>query len=101
MLLIACVLNTVRVRATTAASRLSQKRLLAGYQDVAIDHPEQQNPVIVIPGILGSRLVHKATSDVVWGGETRAGFCDITDVDQLRPSAARWMMARLRTMAAR
>ena len=36
------------------------------YDAVAKDHPER-NPVVVIPGILGTKLVHGETGQVTWG----------------------------------
>lgn len=37
------------------------------YNRAAADHGPHRNPVIVIPGILGSRLVAEDTGEVVWG----------------------------------
>lgn len=37
------------------------------YNQAAMHHDETRNPVIVIPGILGSRLVEEDTGRVVWG----------------------------------
>ncbi|MEQ9461191.1 MAG: hypothetical protein RIG82_09595 [Phycisphaeraceae bacterium] len=37
------------------------------YTPTAMHHGPDRNPVIVIPGILGSRLVDDATGKVVWG----------------------------------
>ncbi len=43
------------------------------YDDVAHLPDTERNPVIVIPGILGSRLVDKQTGEVVWGEMGPAG----------------------------
>jgi pimeloyl-ACP methyl ester carboxylesterase len=40
------------------------------YNRAARHHDKQRNPVIVIPGILGSRLVEAGSSTVVWGAFT-------------------------------
>ncbi len=37
------------------------------YDRVASHHDEMRNPVIVIPGILGSKLVNSQTGEVTWG----------------------------------
>lgn len=41
------------------------------YNRSAQDHGPARNPVILIPGILGSTLEEKQTGEVVWGGFTR------------------------------
>ena len=43
------------------------------YDDLAHLPDTERNPVIVIPGILGSRLVDKETDEVVWGEMGPAG----------------------------
>ena len=43
-----------------------------------------RNPVVVIPGIMGSRLRDRTTGRLLWGGATKQGFADPTDADQLR-----------------
>lgn len=48
---------------------------------------QTRNPVIVIPGILGSRLIDPATQRILWGGKTRAGFADQKDPHQARQIA--------------
>lgn len=37
------------------------------YNEVARYHDQQRNPIVVIPGLLGSKLVDPATGQVVWG----------------------------------
>ncbi|MEM7626384.1 MAG: hypothetical protein AAF333_12380 [Planctomycetota bacterium] len=46
-----------------------------------------RNPVIVIPGILGSRLIDPESEKILWGGKTRAGFADQNDPKQARQVA--------------
>jgi hypothetical protein len=41
--------------------------LNALYGEAAKHHHEYRNPVIVIPGILGSKLVDRASGQAVWG----------------------------------
>ena len=41
------------------------------YNRAAQYHGPERNPVIVIPGVLGSKLVEQPTRDVVWGAFTR------------------------------
>lgn len=51
----------------------------------AIDQTVQtRNPVIVIHGILGSRLIDVETKHTLWGGPDRNQFVDPTDAEQLR-----------------
>ncbi len=54
----------------TGCHSLKQKRQVSLgeiYDDVAHLPDTERNPVIVIPGILGSRLVDQQTGEVVWG----------------------------------
>ncbi len=37
------------------------------YNRAAEYHDEHRNPVIVIPGVLGSKLIHSETGELVWG----------------------------------
>ena len=39
------------------------------YGHLTKDHGPHRNPVIVIPGILGSQLRHRETGQLVWGGD--------------------------------
>lgn len=48
--------------------------LVALYGDVAKYESPDRDPVIVIPGILGTRLVDDATGKVVWGAFSREGI---------------------------
>ncbi len=43
-----------------------------------------RNPVVVIPGIMGSRLRDRTSGRLLWGGATKREFADPTDADQLR-----------------
>jgi pimeloyl-ACP methyl ester carboxylesterase len=52
------------------------------YDRAAMDHDPLRNPVIVIPGILGSRLVDSESGRVVWGAFDRMS------VDPARPADA-------------
>ena len=54
----------------TGCQSLKQRRQVSLgeiYDDLAKLPDTERNPVIVIPGILGSRLVDEQTSEVVWG----------------------------------
>ncbi|MEO1086770.1 MAG: hypothetical protein AAFY88_21260, partial [Acidobacteriota bacterium] len=53
------------------------------YNRSAAEHNEHRNPVIVIPGILGSRLTRPADGAVVWGAFDRTGL------DPEEPAGAR------------
>jgi hypothetical protein len=46
-----------------------------------------RNPVVVIPGIMGSRLRQRPTGRLLWGGKSKAEFADTRDDDQLRAIA--------------
>jgi len=50
-----------------AAARPRGERLKVLYNRAAQEHYPDQNPVIVIPGILGTRLVDGASGQTVWG----------------------------------
>lgn len=54
------------------------------YGRSALQGAKTRNPVIVIPGILGSRLVDSETDRVIWGGRGREGFADQDDPEQAR-----------------
>ncbi|MEM9291939.1 MAG: hypothetical protein AAGD01_09680 [Acidobacteriota bacterium] len=41
--------------------------LLGIYDQVAKYHDQHRNPVVVIPGILGTKLVHENSGQIVWG----------------------------------
>jgi pimeloyl-ACP methyl ester carboxylesterase len=45
------------------------------YDRAAMEHDEQRNPVIVIPGILGSKLTDEASGRLVWGAFS-GGYAD-------------------------
>lgn len=53
--------------ALPTAARASSDRLKILYTRAAQQHYPDQNPVIVIPGILGTRLVDGASGQTVWG----------------------------------
>ncbi|MCA9256173.1 MAG: hypothetical protein KDA33_11075 [Phycisphaerales bacterium] len=53
------------------------------YRSAARDDSPQRRPVIVIPGILGSRLAQRGTGRVVWGG-FGGGYADPSTPDGAR-----------------
>jgi len=63
------------VMATGCQSLKERRQVSLGevYDDLAKLPDYERNPVIVIPGILGSRLVDKQTGEVVWGEMGPAG----------------------------
>ncbi|MEM7577923.1 MAG: hypothetical protein AAF328_10670 [Planctomycetota bacterium] len=64
---------------------------LGNLYDRAAQHPyPDRNPVIVIPGILGSRLVHEPDGQIVWGAFTPAA------VDPRRADEARKLALPMR-----
>lgn len=46
--------------------------------------PGTRNPVIVIPGILGSRLRHRGSDRIVWGAKNKAGFAQQENPEEAR-----------------
>ncbi|MEL7239703.1 MAG: hypothetical protein AAGK78_12650, partial [Planctomycetota bacterium] len=54
------------------------------YGDATDQDASTRNPVVVMPGIMGSRLRHRPTGQVLWGGATKREFADPTDPEQLR-----------------
>ena len=61
LIVLTCVLAVV------GCQSLSPPKLGLIYNEAAKHHDAYRNPVIVIPGILGSRLVHNKSGTVVWG----------------------------------
>lgn len=53
------------------------------YDEVAKHHDQHRNPVVVIPGVLGTRLVNGETGQVVWGAFGGAA------IDPEKPDGAR------------
>jgi hypothetical protein len=53
------------------------------YSSLAQQESPERNPVILIPGLLGTRLVEKDSGDVVWGA------FDLTSVDPYSKNGAR------------
>ncbi len=74
MFIVVCFISTCLLSActTTLQERSNLKRL---YDKSAQYHQPDRNPVIVIPGILGSRLVDDETGMTVWGA-FRRDFAD-------------------------
>ncbi len=72
--IVACLISVCFLSACTTAlqERSNLKRL---YDKSAQYHQPDRNPVIVIPGILGSRLVDDETGMTVWGA-FRRDFAD-------------------------
>ena len=57
------------------------------YDRLAQEHDPQRNPVIVIPGILGSKLVDDRDGRVVWGAFA-GGYADPGKPEGARPQDA-------------
>lgn len=53
------------------------------YDRAAAQHDELRNPVIVIPGILASKLLDESTGRVVWGAFS-GGYADPRTPDGAR-----------------
>ena len=66
--------------ASTASQRANLKQI---YDRTAQYHKPDRNPIIVIPGILGSRLVDEESGVTVWGA-FRADFADPNTADGAR-----------------
>ena len=65
-----CLLTIVVVAACHAPPRAPD---LGGlYNELAQSEDPYRNPVILIPGILGSKLVDRSSGSIVWG---TFGFC--------------------------
>lgn len=69
-----------------ASTTSKQADLKALYDRTAQYHKPDRNPVIVIPGILGSRLVDEDTGKVIWGA-FRANYADPATADGARAVA--------------
>jgi hypothetical protein len=60
------------------------------YEPLARQHHADQNPIVVIPGIMGSRLVQEKTGTVVWGAFGGGA------ADPLTPAGARLVALPMR-----
>jgi pimeloyl-ACP methyl ester carboxylesterase len=52
---------------TGCSSSIRHPELLSHYEEAAASHDQRINPIIVIPGIMGSRLIDESSGKVVWG----------------------------------
>lgn len=66
----------IAAQATNAAHRALNPSGLEAYQRSVGQDASTRNPVVVIPGILGSRLEEIATGRKLWGGSNIAEFAD-------------------------
>ncbi|PQP34244.1 hypothetical protein C6A37_08790, partial [Desulfobacteraceae bacterium SEEP-SAG9] len=61
-------ISTVFILSLIACSSAYKSPDLGGlYNSLVQNESPYRNPVILIPGLLGSKLVHKSTGAVVWG----------------------------------
>ena len=60
---------------TSCKSTAPHAEINSIYHRAAQYHEPDRNPIIVIPGILGSQLVHAETGKTVWGA-FRGSFAD-------------------------
>lgn len=74
--------NSRRLAAMLNAAVTPDMRVL--YGKAAQQSAQTRNPVIVIPGILGSRLVSPERENPIWGGSQRSEFADENDPAQAR-----------------
>ena len=65
--LIICAIGLALLSAACTISLTAGSNLGDIYSYAASHLDEHRNPVIVIPGILGSKMVEKETGDIVWG----------------------------------
>jgi len=70
---------------TACASKYKAPDLGGLYNDLVQNEDPYRNPVILIPGMLGSRLKDSHTGAVVWGhfGQSSSGNNDTGDVTQI------------------
>ena len=76
-LLLTCLLLPIG-----CATKLYGPRLGEIYNRVAKHHDEHRNPVIVIPGILGSKLVEHLTGQIAWGAFTEPMPIHLPELEQ-------------------
>lgn len=69
-------LKGIAAKATNAAHRALNPSGLEAYGEAVGQDASTRNPVVVIPGILGSRLEEIATGRKLWGGSNIAEFAD-------------------------
>jgi hypothetical protein len=77
-------IHNLKVRLAGSVSKAAFPSAGAIYGHATDQDASTRNPVVVIPGILGSRLRQRPTGKVLWGGKNKADFADPTDPEQLR-----------------
>ncbi|MGP1271719.1 MAG: esterase/lipase family protein [Phycisphaerales bacterium] len=80
-------LHNLKARVAGAAAGLAHPSLTHLYGQAASQDASTRNPVIVLPGIMGSSIVAPGTDRVLWGGPERTAFADPRDAEQLRQVA--------------
>ncbi len=80
-----CAVLMIAASGCSFLKKRKQVDLGVVYNELAQLPDNQRNPVIVIPGILGSRLVDKPTGDVAWGemGTTGSNPFDTNTLTEL------------------
>ncbi|MEM8758140.1 MAG: hypothetical protein AAGF47_10215 [Planctomycetota bacterium] len=71
-------------RVAGSAARLAHPSLSELYGHAVDQDAGSRNPVIVMPGIMGSVIQHVTSGKTLWGGPERNDFADPTDDEQLR-----------------
>ncbi|MEM1072390.1 MAG: hypothetical protein AAGH71_06185 [Planctomycetota bacterium] len=77
-------LHNLKARVAGAAAGFAHPSLSELYGHAVDQDASTRNPVIVMPGIMGSTITHPATGRTLWGGPDRAAFADPKNRDELR-----------------
>jgi hypothetical protein len=77
-----CSLHTRRLAGLISTAATPDLRDL--YGQAARQNARTRNPVIVIPGVMGSRLIVPGRTIPIWGGDKRSDFVDHHDPIQAR-----------------
>ena len=80
-------LHNLKARVAGAAAGLAHPSLTHLYGQAAGQDASMRNPVIVLPGIMGSSIQCPRTGRTLWGGPERAAFADPRDDHELRSVA--------------
>ncbi|MBA4039504.1 MAG: hypothetical protein C0468_04145, partial [Planctomyces sp.] len=72
------------VKALESISGRVHPRMIDLYGRAVQQDARTRNPLIVIPGVMGTRLKDRASGRPLWGGDYKSGFADPGDEEQMR-----------------
>ncbi|MEM1167447.1 MAG: hypothetical protein AAGI30_14305 [Planctomycetota bacterium] len=82
--LIAAKIRNLAVGVTGGLSALAHPRLSEIYGNAARQDSSTRNPLVVIPGIMGTRLEDPGSGLIVWGSHRKKDYPDRTNAEHMR-----------------